>query len=144
MLIEWWIILFIVPIFLVYMYQIDKTGWHGTIKRLSTIIRANLESSKPIKAIEKKAKNKAIDTWTNDYNQALGQGLSKKKHEIVKTYFKKRASGNIYPHYKCKCGFEDWSSSLGMARTYAKEHVEQQNKAEELLAISNGQNGWEL
>lgn len=124
-------------------YMLDRKGWNATAKRLSTIVRANIEAAKPIKQLESSSKKtleqKIKDNWSAEFTgQQLDNGL---KHVIVKTWYA-RVSGNVYPHWKCKCGVSDWHISTDRAREKSKAHVRYQNNAEELLKKNGGTHAW--
>lgn len=121
------------------LYLADRKGWNATAKRLTTIVRANLESGKPVKAIDKVAVTKELDKWTAEFEgKQIESGL---KHEIVRTWYA-RVGGTIYPHYKCKCGHSDWHLNIDAADKKSKEHVKNQNHAEVLLARNGGTRAW--
>ena len=121
------------------LYLSDRKGWNATAKRLTTIVRANIESAKPVKAIEKVAVTHELDKWTAEFE---GKQLeSNLKHEIVKTWYA-RVLGTIRPHYKCKCGHTDWELDIDIAVRTSKKHVKEQNAAEVLLARNGGTHAW--
>lgn len=121
------------------LYLSDRKGWNATAKRVTKIVRANIESAKTVKAIERKAEKNALDKWTAEFEgKALDTGP---KHRIVKTWYGK-FSGELRPFWKCKCGHSDWHISIDMASIRSKEHVRQQNHAEELLAKNGGTHAW--
>lgn len=127
------------------LYMSDRKGWHSTVKRLTTIVRANIEAGKPVKAIEPV---KAFDEWENSFKSienppsaALVPAKPELKHEIVKTWYA-RVLSEIYPHYKCKCGYVEWELSIATAQRTSEKHVREQNAAEELLARNGGTHAW--
>lgn len=132
----------VIPLLIAFvLYRLDPKGWQNTFKRLSTLIRANINSSKPVKKLEQTVEKEAKETWTAEF---MGlEPSTGKKHEIIKTYYAK-VGGGVHPHFKCKCGFSDFWLDLPTARKEARKHVERQNEAERLLELSNGGNAWEL
>lgn len=129
----------VVFLFGVWMYSRDPKGWNATAKRLSNIIRANIESAKPVKAIEKVAETYEKDKWTAEFEgKELDTGP---KHVIVKTWYA-RYGGEVRPHWKCKCGHADWHINLEAASRKSKDHVREQNQAEANLAKNGGTHAW--
>lgn len=129
----------------VVMYLTDRKGWHATAKRLTTIVRANIEAGKPVKAIEPV---KQFDEWENSFKSienppsaALVPAKPALKHVIVKTWYE-AVAGSVRPHWKCRCGRYDWELDLSEAHRLSKRHVKEQNAAEELLAKNGGTHAW--
>lgn len=137
---------------LIGMYFTDRKGWNATAKRLSRLVRAQLESAKPLKKLEKKVVTKELDSWETEFKQLQGiTPESQLKHRIVKTGFYKTTSYGLWPEWHCKCGVkgqEPTSSYQSMEGTYAdarksaEKHVDSANKAEELLDKTNGNFAW--
>lgn len=126
-------------------YMLDRPGWHATGKRISTYIRANIEGSKPIKQLEKKHEKVVEQNWDNQFKALDKNSVSGEKHEIIRTWFKNVSGVGIRPHFECKCGFKDWTTNdVNWAAHEAKKHVDEQNKAEKMMAESNGQFGWKI
>jgi hypothetical protein len=120
-------------------YLTDRKGWNATAKRLSTIARAHIESAKPLKQIEKQSEKLALDTWTAQFEgKAIESGP---KHVIVRTWFA-RVGGSVSPHFKCKCGHTDWHVNVDAAARLSKSHVNEQNRAEELMKRNGGTHAW--
>lgn len=122
-----------------WIYLTDRKGWNATAKRLSNIIRASIESAKPVKAIEKVADTYEKDKWTAEFEgKELDTGP---KHVIIKTWFGK-FGGEVRPHWKCKCGHYDWHITVDAASRTSKDHVREQNQAEINLAKNGGTHAW--
>jgi hypothetical protein len=134
-----YIIALVVISFVIYIYSRDREGWNATAKRLSTIVRANIEGSKPVKAIEPV---KEHDDWTQQFNSIENPQKPALKHEIVRTWYAKAGTGGIRPHYQCKCGFKDWEMDTNTAQWTSAEHVRDQNAAEALLERNGGTRAW--
>lgn len=49
------------------LYLSDRKGFHGTAKRLSTLIRASVEGSKVVKALEAKVEDKQSAEWDAEF-----------------------------------------------------------------------------
>jgi hypothetical protein len=125
------------------LYLADRKGWNATAKRLTNIVRANIEASKPIKQLESSSKKvieqKSKDKWTADFTgKPIDNG---KKHEIVRTWYA-RVGGTVYPHFKCKCGHADFHVTVDAAVRSSKKHVSEMNHAEELLERNGGTHAW--
>lgn len=146
-------------------YRSDRAGWNATFKRLSRMVRANIESSKPIKGITAKVETRAVESWEHSF-KAIEQPKNviasaprygdsvveprKLKHAIVKHDYK-ISSGNMYPRWNCKCGASDYvyvhewrtlEKAQRDARAGGESHVTNANKAEEMLANSRGNFAW--
>jgi hypothetical protein len=120
-------------------YLSDRKGWNATARRLSNIVRAHIESSKPVKQVEKKIEQMELDEWTAEFE---GKSLDDEpKHVIVKTWFAEFAQ-TLRPFYQCKCGYSDWNLDIETADQKSKQHVVEQNKAEELLKKNGGTHAW--
>lgn len=120
-------------------YRSDRAGWNATFKRLSRMVRASIESSKPVKQLEPVAKKAELDTWTAEFE---GKELeTANKHVIVRTWYHK-IGGEIRPYWKCKCGVSDWHVNVNRANQKSKEHVKEQNAAEKLMARNGGTHAW--
>ena len=120
-------------------YLCDRKGWHATAKRISTIARANIEASKPIKAVEAQSEKVELDKWTAEFEgKPLETGP---KHVIVRTWFAK-VGGSVSPHFECKCGHKDWHVNIKAATDLSESHIREQNHAEELLARNGGMKAW--
>lgn len=133
-----YVLLFILVI-CVGIYLTDRKGWNATAKRLSNIVRAHIESAKPVKKIEKKIERQALDTWTAEFE---GKSLdTEPKHVIIKTWYAK-VYNDICPSFKCKCGYTDWHVSVDAAARMSKKHVQEQNLAEKLLKRNGGTRAW--
>lgn len=117
-------------------YLTDRKGWNTTAKRLSTIVRAHIESARPLKQIEKKIEQRELDSWTAEFEGTTGPG-----HEIVRTWFA-NFGGELRPFFKCKCGYSTWHVNLDAANRIANEHIFEQNKADELLKKNGGTRAW--
>lgn len=125
------------------LYLADRKGWNATAKRLTNIVRANIEAAKPIKQLESSSKKaleqKSKDKWTADFT---GKPIdSGKKHEIVRTWYA-QYGGGLRPFWKCKCGTSDFHVAVGAAQSAANQHVKEQNQAEELLKRNGGTHAW--
>jgi hypothetical protein len=132
-----YVILFVLVI-CVGIYLTDRKGWNATAKRLSNIIRAHIESSKPVKKIETKVKQQALDSWTAEFE---GKALDEPKHVIIKTYFAKYGY-SLLPHFKCKCGYGYWGVDIEHAKRLSEEHVNEQNAAEDMRSKNGGTHAW--
>lgn len=123
------------------LYLSDRSGWNATAKRLSKVVRANLEF--------KKDKDKMLpmldsDEWTRQFQGKPAElPEAKKKHYIVKTDFYRTHLGD-WPRWKCKCGqsehtpvlnnFGGLPAAIKDAQRDADRHVSQANKQEEIKA----------
>jgi hypothetical protein len=134
------VILFLVVVGGYGIYLSDRKGWNATFKRLSTVARANLEAGKPVKAVTAKTEKDEKDKWTAEF-EGKSLELDGPKHEIVRTWYAK-ISGEVRPHFQCKCGFKDWHLYVPDAKRTANRHVSEQNEAEELLARNGGTHAW--
>lgn len=125
----------------VVMYMLDRKGWNATFKRVSTIIRANIESGTPIKTLEP---SKEHDDWTKKFKEIENPASAAKpkpRHEVVSRDYE-YAVGKLWPRATCKCGFRAstppgiWSESQTFSKTKVKmdDHVRLMNKADELKA----------
>jgi hypothetical protein len=133
-------IFLIVIVIGVCIYLTDRKGWNATARRLSNIVRANIESAKPIKQIEKKIEQHEIDSWTAEFEgRPVDEGP---KHVIIKTWFSELSGVGLRPYYKCKCGYSDWHTDIEYATIKSREHVREQNKADELLKKNGGTKAW--
>lgn len=117
-------------------YLTDRKGWNATAKRLSVIIRANIESARPIKQIEKKVEQHEIDSWTAEF-----EGETEPGHAIVKTWLG-TVGGIDSAHFKCKCGYTNWNSTIERASDSSKKHVLEHNRADEMLKKNGGTRAW--
>lgn len=141
-----------------FIYKADRAGWHATAKRLSRMVRASIESSKPVKEITAKVETHAVESWERDFKaiekpQAAQVALVEprnQKHVIVKRVYQKVSTGEIWPYVYCKCGWKGrnptgiWSEAETLSRTarQGEAHVKSQNEAEEKLAKSKGNFAW--
>lgn len=126
-----------------WIYLSVRKGRNATVKRLSNIIRANIESAKPVKELEEYSKKaleqKAKDDWTQQYE---GDAMNnERKHVIVRTFYA-RIGETVHPHWKCKCGKTDWHYSVLSATSDANKHVTDQNRGEELLQKNGERRAW--
>lgn len=148
---EVFIILFIALFVCGGVYLTDRSGWNGTAKRLSRIVRAQIESAKPVKSLTRKAVTQELDSWETEFKQI--QGIipdSKLKHRIVKTGYYHAQSYGLWPRWWCKCGVSQYhalgggsmSSAQREAKRAADHHVSEANKSEEMLAKTNGDFAW--
>lgn len=121
------------------LYLADRKGWNATAKRLTTIVRANIESGKPVKQIERKIEKKAQADWDEQFTgKPVASG---KNHEIAKTWYA-RVGGDVYPHWRCKCGQSGWHINVEHANRTAQAHIRDQNKGDELLKLNGGTRAW--
>lgn len=141
----------VVVLALVGIYFTDRSGWHGTAKRLSRILRAQIESAKPIKSLTRKAVTKELDSWETEFKQLQGIPDEKTlKHGIVRTGYYNATNYGLWPRWWCKCGVSQYTALGGGsmeaaqrdARKTAEHHVREANKSEELLAKTNGDFAW--
>lgn len=128
-------------------YLCDRKGFNATAKRISTIVRANIEAKKPVKAIEPV---KQFDDWEQQFKeienpQSLVPVETPKKHVIVRHGYKQAYSG-LWPEWTCKCGQRGatpsgiWSDAEThrQAKAEGQTHVSTSNLAEERLEKSRG------
>jgi hypothetical protein len=135
-------------------YFSDRKGWHATAKRLSTIVRANLEAGKPVAAIEP---IKDQDDWVQKFKAIENPPSAALKpvntnHMLVKTSYYKTESYGLWPQWHCKCGEKGHeatgSSSNGMesakrrAKMAAETHFKTAIAAEEMQAKTGGKFSW--
>lgn len=120
-------------------YLTDRKGWNSTAKRLSNIVRAHIESAKPVKKIEKKLEQDAADSWMAEFEGEISE--TDEKHVIVKTWYG-MYGGELTPMFKCKCGYQYWGLDAIHAKRRSEEHVHEQNAAEELLKRNGGTHAW--
>ena len=126
----------------VVLYLLDRKGWHATAKRVTRIVRANIESAKPLKALEQRSDKAEKDKWTAEFEgKALVEGKAAPKHEISRTWYA-NYGGSVHPFWQCKCGTKDWHLDKDMAGRKAKEHVKDFNEAERLLSLNGGTHAW--
>jgi hypothetical protein len=133
-----YVFLIIITIF-VCIYLTDRKGWNATAKRLSGIVRANIESAKPIKQIEKKIEQHEIDSWTAEFEGKPAD--TELGHVIIKTWLG-TFGGSDSAHFKCKCGHTDWHVSINEAQRISNKHVEDHNNADALLKKNGGTHAW--
>jgi len=134
-----WIVLGLL-VGLIIIYNLDRAGWNATGKRISTYIRANIESAKPIKQLEKKHEEVARQDWEQQF---YGEVDTEERHEIIKTWYANTCLG-IAAHWKCKCGFKDYHTSTDTAAWCARRHVNEQNAGEKLLKTNGGTKAWKV
>lgn len=131
----------------IFLYVLDPKGWNATGKRLTRIVRANIEGSKKVKAIETKSlKQDALDSWTESFESvgkpvAISAPVQEPKHKIVKHGYYKSAFGDLWPEWTCKCGatgheptgiWSDAETHKNAARE-GRQHVTSANLAEERM-----------
>lgn len=134
------------------LYMADRKGWHSTAKRITTIVRANLEANQPIKELEPV---KDLDDWTERFDsienpRAALVPAKPKKHEIIKHSYYDAGSQGAWPQWVCKCGGKGhvpigiWNEeeTLKRARNQGQTHVESMNDADEKLSKSDGKFAW--
>lgn len=130
-------------------YLCDRKGFNATAKRISTIVRANIEAKAkvPVKAIEP---IKQFDDWEQQFKeienpQPLVPVEKPKKHVIVRHGYKEAFSG-LWPEWVCKCGkrgatpcgiYSD-AETHDIAKKEGAAHVRTANLAEERLENSKG------
>lgn len=136
-------------------YFSDRKGWNATAKRISTIVRANIEASKPVKAIEPV---KQFDDWEQKF-KAIENPASVAvapapvaKHVLVRTSYYKTESYGLWPQWHCKCGTKgheatgSYSNGMESAKRRAKQaaetHIRTATEAEAMLAKTNGTHAW--
>jgi hypothetical protein len=133
-------------------YLTDRKGWNATAKRISTIARAHIESSKPIKTLDP-VKDK--DDWEQKFKEIENPSSAKpiekpKKHAIVKHRYYNAGSQGAWPEWVCKCGQTGhtptgiWNEreTLERTRKQGQNHVRSMNEADEKLSNSNGNFAW--
>lgn len=145
---EIYAVIFLATLFIsALMYAADKKGWHSTAKRLTTIVRANLEAKKPLAVLEP---IKESDDWEQRFKEIenptpLVPIETPKKHAIIRHGYKQSYQG-LWPEWVCKCGVRDsvptgiWSDSATheKARNEGAAHVRSGNLAEERLEKARG------
>ncbi len=145
----------IVFVIVVGVYFSDRKGWNATAKRISTIVRANLEAGKPVKALEPV---KDQDDWVQRFKAienpelAVAAPVEPVKHMLVRTSYYKTASYGLWPQWHCKCGAKgheatgSYSNGMGEAKRRAKRAAESHAKtaieAEAMRAKTNGAFSW--
>jgi hypothetical protein len=146
-------------------YRSDRAGWDATFKRLSRMVRANIESSKPIKGITAKVETRAVESWEQSfkaieqpknviasapkYGEAVVEPRNQ-RHAITKRGYAKVSTGELWPQVVCKCGWSGklptgiWSQEETLRRTAEKgeSHVHSQNAADEMLSKTKGNFAW--
>lgn len=131
------------------MYLSDRPGWHATFKRVSRGVRANLESGKEAKMLEKLPDTDAKEAWMATFEGkplAVEQNKTTLKHEIVRHSYEK-SLGDLWPKWHCKCGhsyaepviYTGLADAEKRARQGGQNHVRTQNALEEKLEKSKGQ-----
>lgn len=135
------------------LYMADRKGWHSTAKRLTTIVRANIEAGKPVKAIEPV---KEHDDWAQKFKAIENPQQSIEpvttNHMLVKTSYYSTESYGLWPQWHCKCGVKGHeatgSSSNGMesakrrAKQAAETHIKTAIAAEEMQVKTGGKFSW--
>lgn len=129
------------------MYLLDRKGWHATAKRVTTIVRSNIEAKVPVPQLEPV---KAADDWEQQFKeienpQPLVPIEQPKKHAIIRHGYKEAYNG-LWPQWTCKCGRSDVvpigiysdEKTHAQARDEGAEHVRTANLAEERLEKAKG------
>lgn len=145
-------LLFIPVIMLVFavafgVYWSDRPGWNATFKRISRISRAELEAKKEPKALTARVPVATKDAWEAEFTGKQIESKPKEKHYVVKTWYQKVSTGELWPYAKCGCGHEERSAVIsdGMkpaerrCREKINDHIRTMNEAENLLKKNNGQ-----
>ena len=143
------LLLVLVPIFF---YLGDRKGWNATAKRLTTIVRANIESSKPVKALEPV---KEFDAWEEQFKAienppSAAPAVKPSRHKIIKTDYYKTTSYGLWPRWHCKCGASAYEPLGGetieraqrRAQKAAEYHVIDGDKTDALLEKTKGAFAW--
>lgn len=138
----------------IWIYLSDRKGWNATAKRISTIVRANLESGKPVKALEP---DKEQDDWEQQFKAIENPPSAALKpvntrHALAKTSYYHTESYGLWPQWHCKCGAKGQeatgSYSNGMesakkrAKAAAETHIRTAIAAEEMQAKTGGKFSW--
>lgn len=120
-------------------YACDPKGWNATGRRLSTMIRANLESGKKSKEVGAGITTKELlSDWDNQFQgKDMAVTTNQKPHEIVKTRVEKTSYMPWY-YWWCRCGAKDKHVNEEAALRdfnnhlrHVKEEVARKKKAEE-------------
>lgn len=84
----------------------------------------------------------------SDINEPIQPVVAKVlRHEIIKHDYYKAYNGNLWPQWHCKCGasdkeptsiYQSLEATQADARRKGQKHVSDANKADEMLAKSNG------
>lgn len=136
-------------------YLTDRKGWNSTAKRLSTIVRANLEAGKPVAVLEP---IKDQDDWSQRFKEienppsAALVSAKPANHVLVRTSYYHTQDYGEWPQWHCKCGAKGHeatgSYSNGMesaqrrAKRAAETHIQTALAAEEMLAKTKGTHAW--
>lgn len=134
------------------MYLADRKGWNATAKRLSTMARAHIESTKPIPALEPV---KDHDDWEQKFKEIENpQAINPVniRHALARTSYYDTNHYGQWPQWHCKCGAKGYeptgSYSNGMesakrrAKAAAEEHIRTAIAAEEMQAKTGGKFSW--
>lgn len=147
-------VFFVAVAFSVWMYLLDRKGWNATAKRISTIVRANLESGKAVKALEPvkdhddwEQKFKAIE---NPPSAALKPIEKPSRHVIVKRDWYETQVYGLWPQWHCKCGAKGHEPRGGRSMEVTKraallaseKHVREATESDELKAKTGGKFAW--
>ncbi len=138
----------------IWIYMSDRKGWNATAKRISTVVRANLESSKPVKTIEPV---KEFDDWEQKFKEIENPPSAALKpintrHALVRTSYYRTESYGLWPQWHCKCGekgheatgsySDDMESAKRRAKAAAETHIRTAIAAEEMQAKTGGKFSW--
>lgn len=130
------------------LYLADRKGWNATAKRLTNIVRANIEAGKPIKTL---SPVKDQDDWEQQFkaienpNDSL-PAVPEQKHKIIKHTYTSGLGGDVWPQWVCKCGGKGstptgiWSDKETHEKTRreGQEHVQRMNQVEERIKNAKG------
>lgn len=127
-------------------YLADRPGWNRTLKRVSRMTRASVESRKGgVVALKKRPEGqKALKAeWEAEFTGvAVASSPSLAKHAIVKLDYHTLCHDGLWPQWTCKCGKSAYQvSSRGtyslsaaerLARKAAETHVREATRIDTL------------
>lgn len=139
-----------VSIFVGVLYLSDRPGWNATAKRLSRMVRAQIEAGKPVKALESRHKQTELTQWEADFKAIEKPSEAEEPKHVIVQHRYKNAFNGAWPEWVCKCGASG-STPTGVysdaethrkARLRGERHVKSMNEAEERLKKNGGKFAW--
>lgn len=130
-----WMLLVTMAVIGFRIYKADPIGWQNTTRRVSTGIRAHIESRKSVQQLDELGRTYEKDKWTAEFEgkplQMIRGTSTPKPHQYAKTWF---TNNGERANFKCTCGWQDWHVSTEAADRIFKKHVLEKKVADRQIA----------